>query len=153
VRLASKGQAPAILQSSWDNKQQRRSIVNVLFDLDGTLTDPREGIVACFKHALHGLNCCAPPDTELERYIGPPLQECFASLLGSERQEQIDAAVALYRQRFSTKGIFENTVIQAFTPLSLNFRPWGQRSMLQLRNLACSRSVLSITLVLNPIFE
>ena len=84
--------------------------MNVLFDLDGTLTDPREGIIACFKHALHGLGYCPPPDSDLERYIGPPLQECFASLLPSESPEQIDTAVDLYRQRFSTEGIFENEV-------------------------------------------
>ena len=84
--------------------------MNVLFDLDGTLTDPREGIVASFKHALYELGCCSPLDFELERYIGPPLRECFVALLGSERQEQIDRAVALYRQRFSAKGMFENTV-------------------------------------------
>ena len=84
--------------------------MNVLFDLDGTLTDPREGIIACFKHALHGLGYCSPPDSDLECYIGPPLQECFASLLPSESPEQIDTAVDLYRQRFSTDGIFENEV-------------------------------------------
>ncbi len=75
--------------------------MNVLFDLDGTLTDPREGIVTCFKHALLELGYCAPPDSDLARYIGPPLQECFASLIGSQNPEQIASAIALYRQRFS----------------------------------------------------
>jgi phosphoglycolate phosphatase len=84
--------------------------VNVLLDLDGTLTDPREGIVACLKHALDELGRRSPPDSDLERYIGPPLQESFASLLDCEDRGQIDAAVTLYRQRFSVKGIFENTV-------------------------------------------
>jgi phosphoglycolate phosphatase len=85
-------------------------VVNVLFDLDGTLTDPREGIVACFKHALRELGYRAPPDSDLERYIGPPLQECFASLLRSQSQKQIAAGIALYRQRFSATGMFENAV-------------------------------------------
>jgi phosphoglycolate phosphatase len=71
-------------------------VVNVLFDLDGTLTDPREGIVACFKHALRELGYRAPPDSDLE-----PLHECFASLIGSQNREQIASAIALYRQRFS----------------------------------------------------
>ena len=48
--------------------------MNVLLDLDGTLTDPREGIVACIKHALRGLDYAIPLDSELVRYIGPPLQ-------------------------------------------------------------------------------
>jgi phosphoglycolate phosphatase len=47
--------------------------MNILFDLDGTLTDPREGIVACLKHALDQLGCFSPPDSDLDRYIGPPL--------------------------------------------------------------------------------
>jgi phosphoglycolate phosphatase len=85
-------------------------VVNVLFDLDGTLTDPREGILACFKHALLELGCSPPPDLDLERYIGPPLQECFGSLLPSQNREQIDRAIALYRARFSTEGMFENRV-------------------------------------------
>jgi len=49
-------------------------VVNVLFDLDGTLSDPREGIVACFKYTLLELGYCVPPDSDLERYIGPPLR-------------------------------------------------------------------------------
>ena len=84
--------------------------MNILFDLDGTLTDPREGIVACLKHALRGLGRSTPPDSDLERYIGPPLQESFALLLGAERQGEVDAAVQLYRERFSAKGLFENAV-------------------------------------------
>jgi phosphoglycolate phosphatase len=85
-------------------------IVNILFDLDGTLTDPRAGIVACFKHALDGLGRCSLADLDLHSCIGPPLRESFASLLRGEGQEKINAAVALYRQRFSAKGIFENRV-------------------------------------------
>jgi phosphoglycolate phosphatase len=85
-------------------------VVNILFDLDGTLADPQEGIVACFKHTLLELGYCVPPDSDLERYIGPPLQECFVSLIGSQNREQIASAIALYRQRFSAKGMFENSI-------------------------------------------
>ncbi len=84
--------------------------MNILFDLDGTLTDPGTGIVACLKHALEKMGRCAPPDSDLYRYIGPPLQESFESLLDCKDAEEIDAAVALYRERFSTKGIFESSV-------------------------------------------
>jgi len=84
--------------------------VNVLFDLDGTLTDPREGIVACLKHALRGVGQSSPPDAELLRYIGPPLRETFASLLGSAGPGAVEEAVALYRERFAATGIFENVV-------------------------------------------
>ena len=85
-------------------------MVNVLFDLDGTLTDPREGIVACLKHALLRLGRTCPADSELARFIGPPLQEIFGTLLGSTDPKDIDSAVTLYRQRFSSTGMFENSV-------------------------------------------
>jgi phosphoglycolate phosphatase len=88
--------------------QQR--IVNVLFDLDGTLTNPREGIVACLKYALTGMGHSCPSDSELEQFIGPPLHESLAILLGSADAKQIDAALKLFRQRFSTQGMFENTL-------------------------------------------
>ena len=85
-------------------------MVNVLFDLDGTLTDPREGIVACLKYGLPGLDHNCPSDLDLARFIGPPLHESFAVLLHSTDPKQINAAVELYRQRFSSKGMLENTV-------------------------------------------
>jgi phosphoglycolate phosphatase len=83
---------------------------NVLFDLDGTLTDPREGIVGCLKYAILSLGQNCPPDLELVRFIGPPLQESFAVLLHSTDPKQINAAVELYRQRFCSKGMLENSV-------------------------------------------
>lgn len=85
-------------------------MVNVLFDLDGTLTDPREGIVACLKYALLRLGRNCPANSELARFIGPPLQECFGTLLHSTDPKAINAAVTLYRQRFASTGMFENSV-------------------------------------------
>jgi phosphoglycolate phosphatase len=84
--------------------------LHVLFDLDGTLTDPREGIVRCLKYALLSLGQNCPPDLELARFIGPPLQESFGTLLKSTDTKRISAAVDLYRQRFSSMGILENAV-------------------------------------------
>ena len=88
--------------------QQR--MVNVLFDLDGTLTNPREGIVACLKYALTGMGHSCPADSELEQFIGPPLHESLAILLGSPDATQINSAVELFRRRFSSQGMFENTL-------------------------------------------
>jgi beta-phosphoglucomutase-like phosphatase (HAD superfamily) len=47
-------------------------ILGVLFDLGGTLINPREGIVACLKYALTAMGYSCPSDSELERFIGPP---------------------------------------------------------------------------------
>jgi len=53
----------------------------LLFDLDGTLTDPRPGIVRCMKHALDKIGVAAPPDDVLASFIGPSLRGTFATLL------------------------------------------------------------------------
>lgn len=84
--------------------------MNVLIDLDGTLTDPRVGMVKSIRHALSALRYPCPSDRELERYIGPPLQDSFAILLDSTDKARIDSAIELYRERYSSTGLFENTV-------------------------------------------
>jgi phosphoglycolate phosphatase len=82
----------------------------IIFDLDGTLCDPREGILRCFRHALDALGQSSPPEDELARYIGPPLKESFAALLNPGDIKLIGQAVELYRQRFVAHGMFENAV-------------------------------------------
>jgi len=84
-------------------------ITNILFDLDGTLTDPAEGIVRCIQHSLTTLNYACPPPEELTRYIGPPLREAFISIANSSDEVFIERAVTVFRERFSTIGLFENT--------------------------------------------
>ncbi|PYN81927.1 MAG: HAD family hydrolase [Candidatus Rokuibacteriota bacterium] len=82
----------------------------LLFDLDGTLTDSRPGIVRCFRHALESLERPCPPDDVLASFIGPPLRGAFATLLDSSDPALIDAAVARYRARLSSTGLYENQV-------------------------------------------
>ena len=83
--------------------------MNVLFDLDGTLTDPRTGILSCIRHALAVMGRRCPPDGELVACIGPPIQQTFAVLLGGNAAD-VATAVDLYRDRFGRIGMFENTV-------------------------------------------
>ena len=87
----------------------------IFFDLDGTLWDPREGIVRRLRYAFEQLGYSSPPDDLLERYIGPPLYKTFASLLNSNDVQFIEKAVGLYRQRFASKGMYENTVYAGIT--------------------------------------
>jgi phosphoglycolate phosphatase len=98
------------------------SVTNILFDLDGTLTDPAEGIVRCIQHSLTTLQIPCPPDSELTRYIGPPLREVFFTVCDSQDHEVVERAVAVFRERFSTIGLFENApypeVSQMFTDQS-----------------------------------
>lgn len=82
----------------------------LLFDLDGTLTNPKEGITRSVQHALRHFGIeVADPDT-LTPYIGPPLIPSFIEFHGLT-QEQAPEALQVYRQRFSTVGLFENEVL------------------------------------------
>jgi len=82
----------------------------VLFDLDGTLTDPKPGITECIRHALGGLGRTPPPAEELLWCIGPPLSASFATLLETTDDALIARSLALYRERFGTVGLYENAV-------------------------------------------
>jgi phosphoglycolate phosphatase len=84
--------------------------VNIFFDLDGTLTDPRDGIVRCIQYALGKLGQKPRSEAELCRYIGPPLRESFAELLNTDDCAEINRAVNIYRERYSTIGLIENAV-------------------------------------------
>jgi phosphoglycolate phosphatase len=89
---------------------------HLLFDLDGTLTDPREGILACHRHALTALGLPIPSETELEQLIGPPLHSVYAGLLGPARASEVTRAVELYRERYASHGQYENTVFPDIPP-------------------------------------
>jgi len=81
--------------------------MHLLFDLDGTLTNPQLGITACIRHAFQQLG--EPlPRTTLTEWIGPPLYESFTAALGCP--DRAAAAVGLYRDRFATVGLYENEV-------------------------------------------
>lgn len=82
----------------------------ILFDLDGTLTDPLVGIATSVQHALTGLGGQARTHAELAVYIGPPLRGTFATLLETEDPLVVEQAMALYRERYGVLGLFENQV-------------------------------------------
>ncbi len=80
----------------------------LLFDLDGTLTDPYEGITRCFQYALKAFGI-EEKQENLKKVIGPPLIDAFMEFYGFSR-EKGELAVAKYRERFSEIGLFENEV-------------------------------------------
>ena len=80
---------------------------NVLFDLDGTLTDPAEGITNSLMHAQRRLGMAVSPREALYVFIGPPLIETFMSEWGLTREES-QQALLYYREYFTDRGIFEN---------------------------------------------
>lgn len=82
----------------------------VLFDLDGTLTDPKLGITRCIQYALSELGYKLPDADELHWCIGPPLKDSFSQLLKTSDDTLIEQAISLYRHRFATIGLFENSL-------------------------------------------
>lgn len=90
---------------------------NLFFDLDGTLTDPQEGIIRCIQFALEKGGQPVPPAPELLWCIGPPLHESFARLVPLAPEEEVWRFVGYYRERFAKVGIFENGVYPGIAEL------------------------------------
>ncbi|MEM8682986.1 MAG: HAD hydrolase-like protein [Pseudomonadota bacterium] len=79
---------------------------SIFFDLDGTLTDPYDGIRRCIEYALTELGHPVDPDEDFRWCIGPPLMQSFEQRLGAALAGD---ALRLYRARFSDSGWRENT--------------------------------------------
>ena len=82
---------------------------HLLFDLDGTLTESGPGITNCVRYALEKFGIDEQDNAKLERFIGPPLVESFMSFYGFSEADA-RKAMAIYRERFGTIGLFENAV-------------------------------------------
>ncbi|MCD8367986.1 MAG: HAD hydrolase-like protein [Clostridiales bacterium] len=80
----------------------------LLFDLDGTLTDPGLGITNAVMHALTELHIPVPPREELYQFIGPPLHTSFQTCYGLSREET-DRAITSFRAYYNPIGVYENT--------------------------------------------
>lgn len=78
----------------------------ILFDLDGTLSDPKEGITKSVKYALRNMDIVEHDIDKLECFIGPPLQVSFAQYYDFD-DERTQKAIDFYRDRFKEKGMFE----------------------------------------------
>ena len=82
---------------------------NILFDLDGTLTDPKVGITRSVAHALNHFGIVVEDTDTLTDFIGPPLAHTFAKRYGFD-DAQCTKAIEVYREYFSVTGKFENVV-------------------------------------------
>jgi phosphoglycolate phosphatase len=80
---------------------------NVLFDLDGTLTDPYLGITNSVRYALNRFNITEDNNDKLKLFIGPPLEKSFVEYYGFNTKDA-KSAVEYYREYYSIKGIYEN---------------------------------------------
>lgn len=88
----------------------------ILFDLDGTLTDPELGITRSVAYSLEHFNIHVNDLTSLRRFIGPPLMDSYIDFYGFSRENALKA-IEKYRERFSCTGIFENRIYDGIPQL------------------------------------
>ena len=100
-----------------------------LFDLDGTLTDPGEGITRSVAYALSFFGIEVKDRTALYPFIGPPLVDSFSTFYGFS-PEQARQAVERYREYFSRQGIFENELYPGIKELLEDLKRHGVRILL-----------------------
>lgn len=96
----------------------------LLFDLDGTISDPKEGITGCVQYALQSFGIEEPDRDKLEPFIGPPLRDSFMQFYGFT-PEQAEEATGKYRERFNEKGKYENDLYPGIAALLKDLQASG----------------------------
>ncbi len=97
----------------------------ILFDLDGTLTNPKLGITKSVQYALAAFGTIEPDLDALCNYIGPPLRVSFSEYHGMNA-DQAEAAVTKYREYYAKTGIFENEVYEGMEKLLIQLKDAGK---------------------------
>lgn len=97
----------------------------ILIDLDGTITNPKEGITKSVQYALRAMNINVEDLDSLTKHIGPPLREGFMEYYGFDK-DQAEAAVSKYREYFGEKGIHENELYDGIEQLLTRLKQAGK---------------------------
>ena len=101
----------------------------ILFDLDGTLTDPAEGITNSVIYALKKMGIAPPERKELLKFIGPPLAQSFEKYFNLSYEQSLKA-VDIYREYFAPKGLFENTLFDGVPEMLSELKKGGKKIVL-----------------------
>ncbi|WP_321391516.1 HAD-IA family hydrolase [uncultured Desulfuromusa sp.] len=116
----------------------------VIFDLDGTISDSSEGIFQSFNYALDKMNIATISRTEVNRYIGPPLNDSFRSLLGTDDDDMVDEAVRFFRNDYTTVGYKINQLYAGIDDALLELNNSGYRLLIATsKKTETARDVLS----------
>jgi phosphoglycolate phosphatase len=99
---------------------------NVLLDLDGTLSDSRPGIVACFRHTLLKLGHDPATAGDLTWAVGPPMAVSLQRMLAPYGDDRVDEALAIYREQYSAAAIYDCTVYPGVAAMLDNLRASGR---------------------------
>ncbi|HPU63968.1 MAG TPA: HAD hydrolase-like protein, partial [Mobilitalea sp.] len=97
----------------------------ILMDLDGTITNPKEGITKSIQYALRAMNIFIDDLDSLKKHIGPPLREGFMEYYGFSSIEA-EAATAEYRKYYAEKGIYQNKLYNGMESLLTNLKQAGK---------------------------
>lgn len=103
--------------------------MNILFDLDGTLTDPCDGITSCVAYAIEKLGEPPLDSEQLNKFVGPPIYEAFPQIMGLD-DEKTELGVKYYRERFAEEGIYKNEVYDGIEELLIQLKANGHKVML-----------------------
>lgn len=103
----------------------RKFTKNILFDLDGTLTDSGQGIMKCAKLALAHYGLPIPDDETMRTFVGPPLSHSFRK--HGVPEDKIEEAIHIYRNRYIVLGMYENTLYPGITELLQTLTKQGHR--------------------------
>lgn len=114
------------MKSATHLSHSSQSFQYLLFDLDGTLTDPKLGITTCAQYALRHFGIEEPDLDKLEPFIGPPLADSFREYYGFHG-EQIEEAIKVFRERFSTVGLFENEIYPGIEGMLARLKAAGKK--------------------------
>lgn len=98
----------------------------IFFDLDGTLTEPSQGIVNSIRYALDKLGAPIPDEKLLLEFIGPPLEESFMHYCRLSAEES-KKAIAYYREYFSVEGLFENQPYEGISQVLSKLKEDGKQ--------------------------
>lgn len=96
----------------------------IFFDLDGTLTDSKEGILNCLRYAFEKMGKPVPAEETLLKFIGPPLQDSFREFCGFTEEEAL-RGIRLFRERYAPIGKFENAAAPGMPELCARLKEQG----------------------------
>lgn len=102
-------------------------IKNILFDLDGTLTDSRQGILGCFQHTVSELSGYTYSNDEIMAHVGIPLRTILGTLLVTNEEAMIENAVRVYREKFAEIGITGNTLYPGIQEMLSTLKGKGRK--------------------------
>jgi len=109
-----------------EQEENKMAYEYLMFDLDGTLTDPGLGITNSVMYALEKIGIHETDREKLYPFIGPPLLDSFQKYYGLTREQAMDSVLD-YREYFSTKGMFENEPYPGIHKLLERLRASGKR--------------------------